>query len=192
VDDLTCPHCGASTASQVSVCLSCGKTLVSKTKPPISQTKPAVFPVKKTNSLKKTFGLIVGAAILIGIFSSIFISKESQTKAPTLPSMPPPSYALSVTELCTVYNSNEVSADNKYKNHIVELTGKVENISKGPLDGIYVKIGEKGVFNSITCSFDSKQSDSISVLTPGQKVTVVGRVAGKIVGTVHLRECSLE
>ena len=79
------------------------------------------------------------------------------------------------------YESNEIAADKKYKDHIIQVSGIVEEVSEVPIVGglcVTLTGGEYGEAR-IQCIFPSKEKDQLSNLEKGQKVKIKGKCNGK-------------
>jgi hypothetical protein len=88
------------------------------------------------------------------------------------------------------YEENEVAADNKYKDKVVEITGVVDSIGKDILDDIYVTIGTGAQFELplVQCFVAKGLEDGAAKLQKGQKLTVTGRVDGVLMN-VLVKDC---
>jgi hypothetical protein len=101
-----------------------------------------------------------------------------------------PAYRVNAKELYDEYKANEVAADQKYKGKVVIVAGTVKDIRKDLMDRPYILIGESELLG-IRCTFVSKDSSPIAHLQKGQRVSVKGKVSGKVMD-VMLKECSLQ
>ncbi len=94
------------------------------------------------------------------------------------------------------YEDNEVGAAARYEGKTVRVTGKVRSIDKGPLGGS--RSPSRQVCSwEVTCSVRSLglKTDSIANLSPGDRVTIVGRVTGRVLNSgrdVNARDCRVE
>lgn len=93
--------------------------------------------------------------------------------------------------LASAYAANEVAADDKYKEKLVEVTGTIVTIAKDFLDDPYVTLsdGKEFSLNNPQCSFPKDRASEVSGLTKGEKVRLQGRVSGAVIGTVMIRDC---
>lgn len=98
----------------------------------------------------------------------------------TTPAAAAPALKLEVKALLKDYKENEVAADTKYKDKIVEITGTVDQIKKDVFDHIYVTVGTGAPFEIPTaqCFFDDSATAQAAALKKGQKITIRGRVDG--------------
>lgn len=88
------------------------------------------------------------------------------------------------------YNANEVAADNKYKGKMVAVTGVVTQISKDVAGDVFVALSAgDNVFEGVQAYLDSKSGVEAATLSKGQKIGLVCRVDGMMIGQVILREC---
>lgn len=93
---------------------------------------------------------------------------------------------VSLSELLSTYQDNEVNGDHRFSGRWVEVTGPIYTIGKDFLGGIYIIVE-----GSLHCSTDGEQS-IVRSLHPGQQVTVRGIVGGMILGSVMLRQCYVD
>lgn len=103
-----------------------------------------------------------------------------------------PTIQVSATEISQAYTDNEVSADNKYKNQIVEITGVIDTIGKDILNTPYITLkGSQAFLADVQCMFpDKAMQEKLANLSKGQKITVIGKVSGKVVMNVLINDCS--
>ncbi len=97
---------------------------------------------------------------------------------------------VSASQLVNDYKANEVSADIKYKNKMVEISGTIKSIGKDILDQPYVAIAgnSSDTFTDVQCMFDKSDQDQLASLSKNTKITLRGRVDG-ILMNVLIRDC---
>ena len=90
------------------------------------------------------------------------------------------------------YERNEVAADAKYVGNYVMVTGVIYSVTEAV--GKYDVKLETDDFISVTnivCKVDKDEEATILALAAGDTVTVLGKVGGKSVFDINLRECTL-
>jgi hypothetical protein len=94
--------------------------------------------------------------------------------------------------LLSEYKDNEVRADGKFKGMLIQVTGKVGNIKKGLMGGMYVIVGTGKTFEhpSVQCDLNQDNAAAAANLSKGQTVTVEGRVNG-LMGNVFVKDCDI-
>ena len=99
---------------------------------------------------------------------------------------------VSATQLASDYEANEVSADNKYKGKLVEVSGSVKNIGKDITDQPYVSLNgnSPSYITDVQCMFDKENQDQLVSLKKDMKITLKGNVSGKMMN-VLIRNCAL-
>jgi len=103
-----------------------------------------------------------------------------------------PAFFMEATKLASDYAENDVAADNKYKDKIVVVKGKIYEIGKDPLDQPFIVIGGREFgFGGVKCVFARGKDGSIAALSKGKVVSVKGKVSGKIVA-VRIDDSSLQ
>ncbi len=99
---------------------------------------------------------------------------------------------LSTDELLKQYQDNELAADGKYKNQVVQVTGKVGKVGKHPLGYPFVQLGsdrEDDLFG-VTCYLTEAAAQEAAKLQVGATVTLKGTCAGKLGGqALRLNDC---
>lgn len=133
-------------------------------------------------------GLIV-LFIIIGVSNGG--SKDAQNNnSQTKSSEQQPEQVISVTatKLAADYDANEVAADEQYKNKLVQVSGTIKDIGKDILDTPYVALYTGNLITSVQCMFDKADSSKLVNLAKNQKITLTGRVSGKL-GNVLVKDC---
>ncbi|WP_305845463.1 OB-fold protein [Photobacterium leiognathi] len=99
---------------------------------------------------------------------------------------------VNISNLIADYESNEIAANNKYKGHLIEVTGILTNIKKDLLDKSYVDLSpiKKDSFREIKAYFNNSMDNRLAELKKGQKMTVTCRVDGLMMD-VLLKDCSI-
>ena len=101
-------------------------------------------------------------------------------------------FAISAPDLYADYEANEVSADDKYKNKIIAVSGTVESINKDFLDKPYIILGTNNYLSAVACSFEDEKK--LKSLSKGDYVTIIGKCVGKtnVFGSIiSLSECRM-
>jgi len=144
----------------------------------------------KTMKIKHLVSIVGLTCFLLLLIGSNGEDSEIEQDTASSTSM----HTLSAIELYSAYNSNEVAADQKFKDKIITVTGTVENIAKDIMDDIYVTLkGERGEYSigSIQCFFSKAHTDQAATLKKGQKLTVKGKCTGKMMN-VLMRGCIIQ
>ncbi len=104
----------------------------------------------------------------------------------------PAAIEVTVKELASAYETDEGTADARFGNKILKVTGLVKRIEvKDTLDIHYITLSEEGdLLQSVRCMFDKGHGDDLNQLTKGQMVTAQGRFDGSIV-QLRMRHCVL-
>lgn len=96
-------------------------------------------------------------------------------------------------QLINDYEKNEVAADQKYKDKMVEITGIVETIGKDILDTPYVslKAGSEYSITSVQCMFQKTEEGELAKLSKNQSVVLTGRLSGKTLN-ILVNDCKIK
>lgn len=98
-----------------------------------------------------------------------------------------------VMTLIEEYKDNEVAADAKYKDKIVQFTGVVGSIGKDFLDEVYITVGDgtEITWDYAQCYFKKQeQIDKVTNLHEGDTVTVIGKV-GSYSLSLSVKKCEI-
>ncbi|MDC0719109.1 OB-fold protein [Nannocystis bainbridge] len=145
----------------------------------------------------------VGALFVISIISrdkntspttsTSAASAARPSSAPEPPKAPQIDARVTARELFEAYEKNEIAADNRFKDKLLEVSGKVDNVGKDLLDTPYVALSTGGKFDilGVQAFFDDASLPKLANLSKGQDVTVACRCDGKF-GNVMLKECTLK
>ena len=98
---------------------------------------------------------------------------------------------INAARLFDIYEQNDVNGDQLYKGKILEVTGSVDDISRGFMGEIYITFnrGDFKVF-TVQCFFSDDFADRAAKLRPGSFVRVRGHCTGKA-GNVLVKDCIL-
>lgn len=143
---------------------------------------------KKPIYKKWWFWLIV-IVIVVGIASSTGETQNNETK--------PTSTSTNVEEkkeellevdykvLHQDYMDNPISADAKYKDKMLKLTGVVDNIDREIAGNTYITfhIGDQYSFQDVRITFKKSEESKVAQLKKGQNITIKGRCQGTILST---------
>ncbi|MGI4815868.1 MAG: OB-fold protein [Janthinobacterium lividum] len=126
--------------------------------------------------------------------------QEAQPSAPTRPleismdSLPGwPAEQPTTVSLVTMnadYQANEVAADNRYKGHLLAVTGKINSISKNLFDATYLALDIDGQLLDTTATLNERYLPTAAKLSKGQVVTLICVGAGKAL-TPDLKDCAI-
>jgi len=109
------------------------------------------------------------------------------------PEPEPVAMELTVEELLSAYETDEVAADAKFANKLLRVTGVVATIDvKDMLDIHYIRLtgAERNLLQSVQCMFDKKHAPVLEKLEKGQTVTVQGKYTGSIIA-IRMIDCVL-
>jgi len=87
------------------------------------------------------------------------------------------------------YEANEVSADDKYKDKVVAVSGEVTGIEKNPItDAMYIKLATSNQFISVDAYFSDSHKEDLKKAKKGDRVTLKCRCKGMVL-SVQLESC---
>jgi hypothetical protein len=117
--------------------------------------------------------------------------KPNQTQNPVAAPV-----AIKADVLTREYKDNELAADEKYKNKVLEVSGKISNIAE-VMGNITVDLEghkENGVnIISVQCSFPQSEKPNLTKLKTGQNITFQGTNEGMTLNLyVGLADCKIK
>lgn len=112
--------------------------------------------------------------------------------APVVQAPAQPTIIVTADKIMSDYTANEVSADAKYKNNTVQVSGIVDSIGKDIMDTPYISLhtGGEYSFSVVQCMFAKSDEPALSNVSKGQSITLIGQVTGKL-GNVILNGCRI-
>lgn len=160
----------------------------------IKDDKGNVYVMKKPFYKRWWFILIVIILLLGFLASKLGNEKKDSASAPAQATetkkqdepKAEPALDISAADLAKAYEDNEVNADKQYKDKMVNVTGKIVDISV-VLGNTAVTLSDGKDFslNLVHCSFkDQAEIDKVAKLKKGETITINGKVEGKSVSVV--------
>lgn len=95
---------------------------------------------------------------------------------------------ISAWDLYNAYEDNEVAADLKYKNKILEVTGTISDFGVDVFGTAFIMLDTGGPFKDTQVFFKKGQEEKIAELSKGEKVTVLAKGGGLIITSVVLNK----
>lgn len=135
--------------------------------------------------------IVLGIFIIIGSIGGS--DKTGPTSQNTPVAAPEPAFSLTAIKMASDYKENEVAADAKYKGKLVELSGTVDTIGKDISDTPYIAFETENqyeVINRVQCMFKDGDTQALSAVSKGQKITLRGTVSGSL-GNIIVKDCQI-
>lgn len=105
-----------------------------------------------------------------------------------------PLIEVTAIQLLNDYSKNELAADKKYKDQIIEITGDVANVSqiRGTVGVLFEDYNSMSKF-VVFCFSDKPEAKEFHNLRRGQPVTFVGSSKGKVSdSTIQITDCIIK
>jgi hypothetical protein len=98
-----------------------------------------------------------------------------------------------LTALLREYKENELAADQRYKGTVITTTGMVDSIKKDILGDPFITLQTQRGFQipALQCSLSKSAVNQATRLSPGDSVTIIGRVSGLMMN-VQVRDCTFD
>lgn len=154
-----CPKCKGEVDKDAEKCKHCGSKL---------KTWPQKHPILT----------IFVAAILFYIVFNFETEKQNENKTPKQ------IIKISADQIFQEYQRNEISADEKYKNKIIEVSGIIDSVGKDILDTMYVALKTSDIFGSVQCMLDNSELGKAVNLQKGASIILSCEPKGKIVNVL--------
>ena len=139
--------------------------------------------------------LVVGGLFLLMVVGGAADSKQKSDETKRVDAALTQASVVRTTaiELSLQYERNEVSADQKFKDKPLVVSGMVAEIGKDVTDGVYVLLSSGFDLNPIVHAALRKDAVShAATLSPGNQVSLACIGAGKTIGTPVLSACKFE
>ncbi len=164
-----------------------------------------IIALAKGRKKEGTLYLVCGFACSLIVFSVIKANQSSAGKrdpwsASTESSQPSSAPAAeeaievdSISKFVKEYHDNELASDGTYKGKLIKVSGSVETVSKDILDKPYISLNGGGQMEmfGVQCFLDDSAVQSAMSIKKGQRITVKGRVKGRMMN-VLVEDCSIQ
>lgn len=81
-------------------------------------------------------------------------------------------------DLIRSFQADEKSANQKFLDKIVSVTGKVKDIDKDEKGYYTLVLGEENTMSSVRCSMDTTHGQDITLIRTGNQITIRGACTG--------------
>lgn len=89
------------------------------------------------------------------------------------------SFNISAIQLSQEYGKDAASADKKYKDKVMVVTGRIDSVDHNNSKGPVITLKGDGKLAKIQCSFSKSEKSSIEKLSGGDIISVKGLLQGK-------------
>lgn len=132
--------------------------------------------------MKKIISLLA-IAIIVGSVIGYKIYNKPHQDIRSAKSM----FQLPATELFSSYEADETSANEKFLGKIVEVTGKVQEVSKDENGVVNVTLDAGGMLGGVICKLDELTDHKRTDLNKNEQVTLKGECTGMLMDVVLVR-----
>lgn len=158
-----------------------------------------VLRLTRSNGIKPWLGHLAGiplGLIVSGVIVGSLPTTDEEIKADPSSNVVQNEKAkeiMSVTavQLFSDYHANEVSADSKYKDKNLSISGRVAGISKSAFDSIYLELSTQNQFMLVQAHMLDSEHDASAKLRRGQTVTLLCLGNGMVLGSPMLNDCRI-
>ncbi|WP_108651336.1 OB-fold protein [Dongshaea marina] len=100
-----------------------------------------------------------------------------------------PDTARSAAQIWSDYHNNEVAADQQYKGRVVEITGRVGEISKDFTGNANISFQTQNMFESVHCTLDVSQRSAAAGIRKHSTQTLKCLGKGMVIGSPMFDHC---
>ena len=136
--------------------------------------------------MKKPIYLLLLLAILIGISVGGYMYFKPHPKLERIEA----DFVLASADLFKAYEANEVEANAKYLNSLIEVKGIVREISPTEAGGYTLILGSNTDMFGVSCAFEPNDAQGLEKIQSGMEVTIKGLCSGMLMD-VNLSRCIL-
>lgn len=127
--------------------------------------------------------IAVAVLILIGVCTGVYMWNKPHKKVENAKGID-----ITADQLSKEYNADEKSADAKYLNKAIEVSGKVSETDNNQDGGVMIVLQTDNPMNSVQCAMRDKGVTA----TKGQSVTIKGFCSGNGITGVSLTSCVIK
>lgn len=198
---IACSECSKDMSDSAPTCPNCGKPNVNA---PAKERSVGIllgigilfipfifawFTLRKGHSNKSKIISFVWMVLSFVIVSSQDDTNLSSSNASSSAPISAPAekvMQINIREILSAYEGNEIGADNKYKDKIIQVTGIISSVKKDVMDNLYVTLGTGAQFEipEIQAFFDDSMNNQLGQLRKGSKLTVICRVEGLLMNVL--------
>ncbi|MFA5993655.1 MAG: hypothetical protein WC823_01705 [Parcubacteria group bacterium] len=113
---------------------------------------------------------------------------------PAEPQKTVPQVTVTSATISKDYSENEVSADAKYKDKLIEISGKIVSVSNGTFDSEMVVKLSDGQYDisGAMCYMKTSERDKVLAFKKGQQVSLIGTGNSSTIGSPILKDCVIK
>jgi hypothetical protein len=153
-------------------------------------TQPSPQNLKKTpeNSLDPK-GLLLSQIVFTNDIEGAIKGWETLTPKKEAMELLGIQHEVSSRTISNEYDANEIAADEKFKNKITLVTGRVNSISKDAFDNPFLSLQGKNSIQGVNARFKKEDIKELSTYKKGQSTNIVCRISGFSIGDVIADNC---
>lgn len=89
-----------------------------------------------------------------------------------------PDVQMTCTDLIRCFEADERSANQKFLDKIIAVTGKVKDVNKDEKGYYTLVLGEDSAMSSVRCSMDTTHAQHLGLVRTGNQITIQGACTG--------------
>jgi hypothetical protein len=142
-------------------------------------------------------GLLFVVVIVLGIISandestSTFSTNALGTEIPRPTSTPIPVIVVDLRDMLNTYKGNEVAAEKKWKNQVLEIEGIASDFDENYFDIVPID-SDAFQMSGARCYPSSEDINAMDNLRKGNRVVIMGKfkeVLGSLIMHIRIRDC---
>jgi hypothetical protein len=135
--------------------------------------------------MRRTILIIIGVIAVIGLAAGIYLWNKPHKNMQRATA----DITLTAPELMAAFNEDETTANAKYLDKVVAVSGKVIEASTNG-EATVVSLEAADDLGAISCELDRFSKQNRTTFTPGEQITLKGICSGKTIDVV-LVQCVL-
>lgn len=184
-DTKECPACAETIKAKAVVCRFCGAQQT------LSSAQPTDRVASSFASPPIPWQKIVVIIVVFTAASWLFNQCSLPATTDTVPGQDGPIFEVTVDQLVDEFEENEVAALQRYKGRTLGVTAVIDSINAGVDDSPFVNLGWGETAFPVQAKFLPDQTARVSLLKPGDEVTLVCSEVTELLGTPMLSDCAL-
>ncbi|KPU82174.1 hypothetical protein JI57_04610 [Psychromonas sp. PRT-SC03] len=176
-----CIDCKKEISDLAPVCIHCGL--------PNSE-----FVKNKKQKIKKPFFRAIVIILCLLLFMFILLIFSVGLKDRPVSVDPEKVMHVNMSQLTSEYEANEIGADEKYNNKIIQVTDVIRDIDTDLIGTPVIYVGKIRLFgvSGIRAMFDDSMGSQIGLLRRGDKITLVCTMTGLLLGEINGKDCIIK